>query len=103
MILLSRENYVFWGEFLWFGVVLHLTINGKYNRSAKEGVMRDVRLIARSLHQPVYAFQTFADDPLKLKFIQSLGFTFHHYRVTCEGEWAAMYSIKPIEVRAFGF
>lgn len=99
MIILSRPDYQVTGEFLWFGVVLHIERPRIYNKSTLKRLRDDARLIALSFRTPVYAFQTITDDPLKGKFIRNLGFTLSHYRVTGEGEWAQMYTLHPMEVK----
>jgi hypothetical protein len=101
MILTQREEYTLSAEFLWFGVVLHNEIHVRYTKTVKKRLVQDLRLIANSISSPIFVFQTMTHDPLKMKFIESLGcFSFDHYRTTGEGEWAKMYILRPLEVQS---
>lgn len=94
--LIKTKDYIIKGEFLWFGVILHSDVY-KWGKDIRKLYRKHIQLIASSVGQPVYAFQTSTHDPKKRKFIGDVGLTFHHFRLTETGEWAEMFTIRPLD------
>ena len=95
-VLCHRPDFTTYGEFLWFGCVLHVDVR-KWNKTVRQEVRKTLRVIASSLRVPVFAFQSPSCDPKKEKFIKDIGMSHHHRRLTASGEWADMYSIRPLD------
>lgn len=97
MILIQDKSYHLAGEFLWFGVILHCEVYSRYTKTIRKRLLKDLGLIARSLSKPIYVFQGESHDPLKLKFILDLGFTYSH-RLLAEEGWVDMYLLRPLDL-----
>lgn len=82
-------------EFLWFGVIAHTTLNVPYSKGLLKKYRCDLDMISRSVAQPLYAFHTHGLGPTQRKFVQRVGFNFHHRRMTDDGEWAEMFLYRP--------
>lgn len=90
-MILKRQRYTISVETMWFGHIIHGDVHGFYGRSVRQAIRADLSLLARSLSQPLYAFQCQSHDPKKERFIRGLGFVPDHRRMTGDGEWADMY------------
>lgn len=83
-------------EFLWWGVIAHTTVHKIYNKTVLIKYKHDLNLIASNLSQPMYCYQTSRHDQKNRKFITRLGFHFHHFRYTEDGEKAEIYHFEPL-------
>lgn len=81
----------------WFGMIVHSTVFGRYTADIKRAYRTHLRSIALSFGKPLYAFQAKDHDPLKRKFILSLGFTFDHYRYDPEGKRCEFYRFRCLD------
>lgn len=95
--LIRTPEYEIRGEFLWFGVVLHGDVRVPWTKGVRSRVRSAMAQIASSLTQPCWAFQAPSHDPKKRKFIQDVGGTYHHRRLTGDGEWADMFLFPVLE------
>jgi hypothetical protein len=98
--LVRTPEYEIRGEYLWFGVVLHSDVFVRWTKEVKGRFKVDLSNIVSQSVWPVYAFQSPSCDPLKQKFIESVGGTFEHSRQNDNGEMCRMYrfrSLGPIQ------
>lgn len=95
--LVRTPEYEIRGEFLWFGVILHADVHVTWTKGVRKRFRTDLDLILRHSGQPCWAFQTPTHDPKKRKFIQDVGGTYHHRRLTGDGEWAEMFLFPSLD------
>lgn len=97
LTLINSPQYNLTAEFLWFGVILHSNVNVPWTKGVRSRFKADLQTALRSLPQPVYAFQTPSHDPMKRRFILSVGGVFDHHRYTEDGERAEMFRFRALD------
>ncbi len=96
--LTQTPEFTIRGEFLWFGVILHADVHVRWTRGVRQRFRAAITQIVHSVWLPCFAFQTPSHDPKKRKFIQDVGGTYHHRRLTDEDEWAEMFLFPRLDL-----
>jgi hypothetical protein len=96
--LVSTEEFEIKGEFLWFGVILHGDMRTPWTKGVRLRLKKCITEIARSLSQPVYAFNHPSLGHKQVKFIQATGGEKHHKRLTPNGEMVQMFIYPSLDL-----